>query len=235
MKYISRSTYYDCLTDAKKLKALAMLIYIKNMYSNSVITNFTYYKLAKITGLTQATAKKYFKVLESMELVERLNTNSNNVLFKRIRREYNNIVITKAIKGCIKDIEKGLRALFIVEKQSQKDYIKHTMEQANGDVRCSYKQMKRAKNKVKGCGRSIFKDNGFCYEYLCKKLNISRKSVSETIKFGESNFMFVKQKNVEKVYVKGFGYKMAEYNNRFTFGTRNYAFIVSANTYRIIR
>ena len=194
IKRISRELYNECINNTNAIKAIAMLIYIKENNKCSVIKKFTYKRLSIITGLTVYSTKKRMHTLKGMGLYDRIN-DGNDIIFKKIRAKISNVRLDKIDMSSIKSIETGLRALYIVEVQRRKDYVKSAVELTNKVHNGKeYKKALKERNRVLR-GACKYTDNGISYNYLAKKMNISKKTVSEAIKYGVRNKMFEKEYN----------------------------------------
>lgn len=233
MNKMSRSIYNSIVADKEAVKAIAMLVFIKSKFRSSVITNFSYYKLAKITSMHQETVKRRFKTLESMNLVERIGKHKQHVIFKKVRAEISNVVITKIEKTTVKNIEVGLRSLFIVEKVRQKEYVKHHVKVSSRNTKT--KKVKRSRKVCDENGYHDFIDFGISYNYIAKKLRIGRNTTSNIIKYAESHNMIVKHNNVKHV---GFMPNVAmlfvhEAKDDSLFATRHNIYKKACNTYTL--
>lgn len=180
-------------------KALALAIYAKSVCRSSTIVVFTYKKLSQMTGLSFSTLKKRLKTLEAFDMVERIGINDKHLLFKNIRAKRSNVDLSKLDLSSIKSIELGLYALYLMEVQIRKDYVKHLIYTAhNGKDNDKVKSAQRKCRKY-GYGTQ-FNDYGISYGYLCRKLHISRTTASKLIKHSEDRRMLVKYNNNVLVY-----------------------------------
>lgn len=119
MKRLSRKRYNEIISATDERKAIALLIFIKQKFRSSVVLNFSYYKLSKITGLHKNTVKKRLEALGSMELLDFVGKNNKHLLFKSVRAAKSNVRLDGLDLSNIKAIETGLQALFITEEQSE--------------------------------------------------------------------------------------------------------------------
>ena len=196
MNKLGYGIWKDSLTDAELMKALALAIYIKSIYKNSVITNFSYLKISKLTGIHRNTVKKRINTLGDHDLIEIIGHNNNHFLFKRMRNKYANIDISKIDKSSLKSIEIGLRALYIYDIQRKKDYVRHQLIKANTPCKKRFStrkekaEMKRAVKFIKKSGLTKFEDNGISYRKLSKDLRMSNSAVMTIILYGMKNNLF---------------------------------------------
>ena len=234
MKKISRKIFHDNISDADAVKALALLIFIKNHFPTSVVPNFSYYKIVSITGLHYNTVKKRINTLADMELIEAVGKYNQHLKFKRVRAKNSNVNFSRIDTSSVKLIEKGLRALFLVEKVNQKNYVEQRVilaqECKNG------KERKAGQQTCKKCGSSDFKDNGISYAYLAKKLNVSLNVVSEVTKYAVSAKLVIKHKTIQQIsYVKGEAKNALIVFNEVKgfFATKNNIYKVGCNKYSL--
>jgi len=196
MNKIGYGIWKECLTDAELMKALALAIFIKSTYKNSVITDFSYSKISKLTGIHRNTVKKRINTLGEHDLIETIGHNNNHFLFKRMRNKHANIDISKIDKSSLKSIEIGLRALYIYDIQRKKNYVNHQLIKANSECKKKFytkserADLKRAVKFVKKSGLTDFKDNGISYRKLSKDLKISNSEIVTLIRYGKENFIF---------------------------------------------
>lgn len=193
IKRISRALYNECIDNTDFVKALAMLIYIKENKKSSVFTKCSYKKISELTGLSIVVVKKRMNTLKNLNLYEYVD-NDRNIKFKKIRAPKSNVRLDKIDMKSVASIELGLRALYIVEVQRRKEYVQSAVNLTdNVHNMKEYRKAKDVKNKVLR-GTQKFTDNGISYDYLSKKMKISKKTVSDVIKYGVANKMFEKQR-----------------------------------------
>lgn len=193
IKRISRELYNECITNTDAVKAISMLIYIKENNKASVITNFTYKKLSEMTKLSVVVIKKRMDKLKSMGLCE-YTDNKRNIKFLKIRAPKSNVRLDKIDMTSIKSIEIGLRALYIVEVQRRKEYVRSAVN-VTGNIHNEkeYENARIIRDKALR-GTEGYTDNGISYNYLSTKMNVSKKTISEAIKYGVKHNMFEKKR-----------------------------------------
>lgn len=250
---IGRKLYHECISDAEKRKALALIVYIKNHYKFGLIIEqnlptahkHILYKttIDKQDGevinhyLDKRTFNKRINTIKQMGLIAELkHTSKKHLSLKSIRQKYNNVDISKISTDSLYDIELGLQSLYIAEVQLHKNFVRQQYNQGSKpfekNANEKAKNSRKTKNKY---GKEKFEDNGISYKYIARKLNISRSKVSDAVKNGEHKGIFIKNRNVKIEYVKNviFSYfKMA--NPNVTFCTKNYAYTIYANTYSLL-
>ena len=241
MRRISRKMFNDCIGNADAIKAVAMLIFVKEQKPASVIADFSYYKLAKITNLHHATCKRLCGILRNMDLVEFVGREQKNLLFKKVRAPKSNIRIDNIDHSSVKSIETGLRAMLLVEIQNQKNFIKQRVIRANNPKgKCSseeYKAFKRARKFCTKRGIEKFEENGISYKTLGRRMNVGSHKVSEVIKYAERNKMIVKTRHREVYALTNNNARnvvlFSGKNNLFPSKDNNIVYSCSANTYSI--
>lgn len=197
MKKIGRKLYHENISDADAVKALALLIFVKIKFPSSVVANFSYYKLAKVTGIHYNTIKKRLNTLGDMELLDFEGKYNQHLRFKRVRAKKSNVNFSRIDTTSVKTIERGLRALYLVEKVSQKNYVEQQVNLAHNGERT--KQVKRAKSVCEKRGYTDFNDYGISYKYLAKKLNLSLGSTSAVVKYAVKAKLVNKHRTIKQV------------------------------------
>lgn len=203
MKRLSRNIFQTNISDTEAIKALALLIFVKNIFPTSVIPNYTNYKLAKLTGLHKETVKRRINTLGDMELIELEGRKNQHVRFLKVRAPKSNIRLDRIDLTSIKSIELGLKAMLIVEIQNQKNFIEQRVIRATSPKEhCSseeYKAFKRSKKYCTKRGIKNFKDNGISYKTIGKKLGVGKNKVSEVIKYAVNQRMLNKHRHIEEL------------------------------------
>lgn len=233
MKKISRKLFNDNLSDTRAIKALALLIFVKTKFKASVVPDFSYYKLSKITGMHIDTVKKRIESLREMNLVAKEGKYGQHLRFNKVRAKKSNINFSRINKKSVKSIETGLRAMFVQEKICQKNYVKQLME--SGDNPKTLKEKKKADEIIAKRGYTGFVDNGISYRYMAKKMKVGLNKVSEIIKYAETNKIVLKHKHIElyariEGNAKNIVSMLGEEN---MFATKNNVYRVGCNTYSL--
>lgn len=200
MKKLSRKIFRNNIASSKARKALELYLFVKEKYVSSTINNFTYTKLSETTKLSRESLKKRIQTLKEMELVEFVGKNKQHLLFKNARSKKSNVRIDKLDFSSIEALSDGLCALFLVEVQLQKEYVRQLLAK---------KENAKKGDNIRGINRKIrelgyvdrtFRDCGISYRYLAKKLGVGYSKVSALIKMAEKQDMVVKQKHIDLVY-----------------------------------
>ena len=220
MMYIRRNIFHSVRGNANLIKALALAIYIKKHIVSSTITNYSLNKVRNKTGLAYSSIRKRIETLKQLGFIRFGGKNNEHLTIVCLSSKCNrrNIDLSKCVFDSVKDIEKSLTALFIVEIQKHKDFAKHTIQLAHNPKLSEHKAMKRAK---KICNRygwgKEFNEYGISYKTIAKKLGVCLQKAFEIVKFAIANNMIVKQRNQD-----------------YTFVTKNNAYKVYANSYSVV-
>ena len=201
---IARQLFRNVVGVPELRKALAFAIYVKNHKQASVIKDWTYRELSRLTNLSPTTCKKRIDDLISLRIVTKWEYRGHR--YMRFGKLSQGIVHTKKriwqpqtadIRiqeyDSIKETEKALMALVIVEDTNRKDHIRQLIKLAYDPAPfTSEKKVKRAKIKCNKCGYGkVFVDGGLSYRRITKWLHCGPNKVKEIIGFGESTEMFV--------------------------------------------
>lgn len=241
MKNLSRKFFNENISNSKVLKALELFLFVKVHYQSSTIKYFSYKHLSEVTGLCFTTLKKRMAILRELELIEFVGKNKNHLLFKSLRGKKSNINIEALDFSSIKTIEDGLRALFLVQIQVRKEYIKQLLlKYKNPSKGEDYKEIRREVRK-RGLMDTQFKDYGISYKYIAKKLKIGFNKVSKLIECAEKIGLLIKEKHSNLVYdakcdgVNGYyAFEFVpESNKKGKFATNRGIYSVEANTYHL--
>lgn len=241
---IGRRLYNESISDADALKALALLVFVKHNTPTGTITDFSYYKLAKMSGLHKNTVKKRINILEQSNLITFVGKNKKHLVFKKVRAPKSNIDITKLDMSSIKSIEMGLRALLIVEIQNRKNYVQQRIIKVHS-TKNSKKfnkkgELKEYKAAMKFCnqgGYTWFSDNGISYRKIRTTLGVGNTTVVNMIKYGQKNWMFHKFNhiNLYRTNINNAQLFINSNNKKNLFTTKNNTnvFMYSCNTYEL--
>ena len=194
---LSRKLYNEIYSDNNSIKAIAMLIFIKNKFRSSVVTKWSYSKLAEVTGLSRNTCKKRLGILSNMGLIKYIGKNNRDMIFGCVKSQSrrSNIRIGNFKGLSINNTEKALKLLFVAEVQSHKDFIIHQVIKLNSeDANITKEEVKYIKRWAMEHGmvdretlkiNKEFEDKGISYKYICSKLHISYSTWSYMIKLAE--------------------------------------------------
>lgn len=109
------------------IKPFALFIKIKSMFEHSIIYNFNYHKIAKLTGLADRTVKLYIKRLIKYNLVE---IRDGHLLFRNQEKVWAELSDTKTVRRTIETrrwtsfsgILQRLQCLLIKENNRQQEF-----------------------------------------------------------------------------------------------------------------
>lgn len=217
------------------VKAMSLAIFVKNHIVSSTINNYTVDKIHRITSLHSSTIKKRLNTLKQMGLIRFVGKNKEHMVFESITSssEHRNVYAELVMFDNIKDIEKALYALLVIEIQKTKDFVKHTIQLANNPSTLDeHKSAKKICNRY-GYGNE-YKEYGISYKYIAKRLGVCLQKAFNVVKFAiERGFLnkFNRQKQ-EFSYRIGCTSKYEE-NKNYTFCTLNNKYTILANVYTI--
>lgn len=175
--------------------------------------------------------------LKELDLIEYVGKNKQHLLFKNARAKKSNVNVEVLDKTDIQSISDGLLALFLVEVQLHKEYIKQLLlkketAKKGENIKAVCKEIRE-----RGLIGRKFEDNGISYKYISKKLGIGFSRVSALIKHAVKLGMLSVEKHVELIFdAKGtgktgfFAFQFLT-NKRNRFATRRGIYEVKANSY----
>jgi len=212
------------------LKAVAMSLLVRKRTNTNIIKNFTINKLASITGMHATTIKKRLRTLKEYGLVSYCG---KNLVFRSLvsRHKLRNIRLAKIAYGKVKDIERSLQAILVAIVQIRKDFAKRTILTAHNGRNA--KQVKRAQKLSRRYkwGHD-YVERGLGYEKIAKTLRCCKATATKIVNFAIGRSILKKQTHYDYTFMPGVNYRpMKEFG--YTFTTKNYAFIVRANTYEV--
>lgn len=170
-----------------------------------------------------------------MGLVEWVGKKQVNLKFNRLRDDNyrTDVRLDKIDFSTPKTIERGLQALFIVQVQKKKDFLKQQFIQATQpDKKTPLKKVKKSIRYIKERGIEKFQDNGISFKYLCEKLKSGKNTISEIINYGIELKLFNRHNNV--IQMRIIGAKGLPSYGCHTFSTKDNVYVVLANTYTLI-
>ncbi len=206
IRNIDRALFNKLIGSADGRKALAFAIYMKNTKATSIVKNWSYRELARLSNLSVATCQRRIATLRKLHFVDSFSKNGISYLqFKKlkkhkVRNKKNTLFHTP--RNCdvkidkfsllgVKEIEKALMAQEIVEITIRKQYVERLIQMKTEPKRGeSPRKIRRAMAICRKRGYDKFEDGGLSYKTISKRLHCSAKSVSSIIKFGEGHEMF---------------------------------------------
>lgn len=197
---LRRKTFRELISDKDAVKALALLFFVKSRYKSSVITDFSYNKLRKFTGLHITTLRKYIRKLRELKLVEFIGKKKRTLLFKGdySKDKRKNVNLDALIFDSVKDVANSLYSMFVVEEQRRKDYVKHVIlistegaPEGVSQKECIAASKIRKRN---GYG-NVYHETGISYEILAQRLKVFTQKAVSIIKYACSHGFLAKQKH----------------------------------------
>lgn len=237
MKNLSRKLFNETIRSSKGRKAVELYLFVKERYASSTIPNFTYKKLSEATGLCYTTLKKRIETLKQLDLIEYVGKKKQHLLFKNAKARKSNVNVGVLDKNSIGSISIGLLALFLVEVQKRKDYIRQLLtKKENAKKGDDISSLCREIRKRGLFGRK-YVDNGISYKYIAKKLSISFSKVNSLINHAVERGMLTVEKHVERIFSAKhtgksgfFAFKFIE-GRKNCFATEKGIYQVKANSY----
>ena len=206
LRRLSRQIYRNVVGVPERRKAVAFAIFVKTVRPSSVLKDWSYRELSRMTSLSPNTCRKRVACLESLGLVTREEKGGHTYLrfapircgaVRSRRRTWRpkdaDVNIVGFSGGSVKDIERGLMALVIVEDDKRKEYVRQLTSLAhNPSKSVPIRRVKRAKAicSKRGYGET-FQDFGLSYNRIRQWLHCGPNMVKDIIRFGEDTGMFV--------------------------------------------
>lgn len=210
------------------LKAVAMSLLVRKRTNTNIVKDFTINKLASITGMHATTVKKRLHTLKEYGLV---SYHGKNLVFRSLvsKHKQRNIRLAKIAYGKVKDIERSLQAILVAIIQMRKDFAKRTILTAHNGRNA--KQVKRAQKLSRRYKWGFdYVERGLGYKKIAKTLNVCKATAAKIVNYAIGRSILKKQTHYEYTFMPGVNYRYVE---GFTFTTKNYGFVVKANTYEV--
>ena len=246
---VARTYFNDAVVDSQRRKALAFAIFLKNKNVTSVFKDWTIRSIARDAGVATGTAKKRLDTLRKMHLIRIENTGGHSYLtFKKLRRQkiknkkndkYHtpdnlDVKISVCADWSLKVIEKYLMALDIHEHTRKVEYTKRLIKLAKDPAKfAKTREHKRAKAIFRKRGIADipdFKDYGYSYRRIAKRLHCGSNTVSFIVSMGESLELFQVHRN-EMVLIKHIGNNEAKFALPYFKDEHHNAFATPNNIY----
>lgn len=220
---VSRTIFYDAVVDPTRRKALAFAIVVKNRNATSTFKDWSIRDLARCAGVAPNTAKERLDTLGKMHLVRYEENGGHRYLIfeklrkRKIRNKHNDLFHTPrhldvelapSECGNVQSTEKYLIALEMYEHTKRVEYEKRLISLGtNPSPSDSQKDVRRAKRIWRKRGvKDIppYKEYGYSFRRIARKLHVGYKKIKDAICIGESLEMFFVTKP-ELVLVKYVG------------------------------
>ena len=133
-----------------------------------------------------------------------------------------------------KDIELALRALYIVDKQSTRNFFTQTMKiVGDPDRGVSAREIRSAKKRLHRYGIENFVDRGMSNKYLRRKLSCGTTTLKNVVSYGETIGLF--ERRLPAITFtrvgRGMGQEVYDYTDgEYTYYTRSCVAIVDGAT-----
>ena len=245
---LSRRLFQYVIGDRKRRRAVAFAILMKNRKPASVVKDWSYKGLARVSGLAPGTCRSYVHILMEMGLVSMSIHKGHQYLYfdklkaqKRKNRgktgyhtpKHKDIDLGNYDAASVKTIEMTLKALAIVEIQRRKDYAQQCIS-AKQNPR-NLPEYKKTEKICRARGwDGPFVDNGISYKRICRQLNCSPNTVSATIQYGEETRLFTVTRSEPMIVFRGSGLarQAAKYlEEPYSWFTDNVVYYQPANKY----
>lgn len=234
------------------VKAIALSLFVKDKIFSSTITDFSYYKLSKMTGLHPTTLKKRISTLKSLNLVSFVGSHREHLCFASLSSssKHRNIYIgyfdgydkvedrdngKPSSKEQIERLENYLFSSFVIEIQRRKDFAKQVIRSSVDGKH--YKEVKSSRRICKhyGYGREYI-ENGISLRRIAKEMGVCISTAIGVVRWAVKERLFTVDRNQIQIYNKGIG-KLACFLDGiadFTFCTKDNEYYILANTYTLL-
>lgn len=240
-------------------KALSLLLFFQmkvdgnqsECYANGIthnrISNFSYNKIKRVTGLHIATIKKRLATAERNGWVVRVG-NDLMICSKAIKSSHNrnNYTVGNDFKR-ITDLQDWLLAHIIVNIQEAKEFVKDTFGRLKDPK--TLKEYKRARRTAQERypEHTTYVDNGISYRCLVMNLGVGKTKLKSLLRFAEENDIIHRHRNIQRVgWLESIFYKELDSQDclidylKLKYGrlmhyffTNKYAYLCFANTYSV--
>ncbi len=219
-------------------KAVALLLLLKNrLGKTSVINNASQNQIARVAGVSPSTISRYLPLWQELGFVVWQGKRSDMLVVKRLssKTDHRNYDVQRLDYSSFKSLYHSFRDFLFLIVQSRKDYIKRMIRIAtnpnwNENFKAARKTCKRYAKMYRGDETETYHEFGLSYKCIAQKLGFCAKTaqniVSDTIKRRWCR----KFTHYSWTILRGV---MGMFVNGFTFTTRNYGFVVEANTYEM--
>lgn len=228
IKKIRYKVLNSLFNNKELLKGMALMLYSYHCNESNVISNYNANKLSQKIKVSHKTITQRIKVLQKYNLC---HIQKNNLIFNSIvsKHKDRNISIDKINYSSLKDVEKSLYGILLVVIQSRKDFCKGTIRRATKGR--SYKEVKSARLMLRKCRYGDeYKEYGLSYRKIAIYFGVSLKSAFTYVQYAIKQGMVKLKRNFQSFFIPNV-------NKReifgFTFTTKNYGYIIKANTYTI--
>lgn len=236
---LSRKIINEVVSDTRKQKAVAIAVYLKKLCGRgSTIRNYNPYKIQKLTHIHPNTFKSYLPIMVEMGLVRFDGKDNEHLVICRMhsRHGQRNIDIHRFSFKSFKSVYHSLRSFLMLILQQRKDYVYRTLQIARDPKKGQdFNQARKAVKRLvrQGVLKSVYenvKELGMSYKRIAREVGVCVRTAERVVAYALQKRWCSKQTHYERVEMRGVN---RMYVQGFTFTTKNYGFIVSANTYTL--
>lgn len=233
MKLGVRRAYIRAIRyDKDLLKALALAVYVKTHFTSSAIPHYSLNRLHVLTGMHSKTLDKRIDKLMLMQIA--IWSAGGQLVIPSLKSQCDRLNMYIEFEDCesVKDVEKRLQTVLLLDIQSHKNFAKRMIEEAqNGE---DLKAVKKAKKICRryGYGRE-YVERGLSYKGIAKRLGVSISTAFNIVKRAISEDLIEKFHNQVQRYQQNVREAVKYINFDFTFCTKDNCYLVLANTYRL--
>lgn len=239
MGSIRRKLHRQMIGRKDVVKAISLSLFVKSKYKSSVINDFTYAKMHRITGLSVSSLKKRIGILKGFGLVKFIGTNGQHLCFLGLSSDtkHRNIDISYFVYDNIEDCDRSVFASFLVEIQRRKDFAKQMIQKATVSGR-TVKEIKAAKRSCKryGYGRE-YCEFGISMKRIARDMGVCVKTALVIVRWAVEQHLIEREYCQEQKYFKGIGELsfFLDGMTDFTFCTKDNEYYIFASHYSLTK
>ncbi len=217
-------------------KAVVLLMLLKSRLGiTSSLSNASINKIAACAGVSPTTIKRYIPIWTAMGLVEWRGHNNNVFVVRRMASStrHRNIIVRSLDFTSFKGLYQSFRSFLFMIANSRKEFMKRLIRIANDpqkgeDYKSARKSCNHYARMEKGDNGYVYHEWGFSYKGIGKALGFCARTAEKIVDFAIKRQWCVKKRHFKATFIPNL---IASYLDGFTFTTRNFGFVVSANTY----
>lgn len=219
------------------IKAVSLLISLKSrLDKTSTIQKASQNKIAETAGVSPNTIRRYLPIWLRLGLVEWRGKNKDVFVINRLssKTKHRNIDLARLNFKDFKRVYETFRSFLFILALSCKEYVKRMIRTVSNS--CDANEIKEAR---KSCNRYAKRDEsdelcyneyGMSYRKIGEKIGFCKRTAEKIVSLAikkkwcrkETHFEWTSMPGVNCMYVEG-----------FTFTTKDYGFVVKANTYTL--
>lgn len=233
MKLGIRRTYIRAIRyDKGLLKALALAVYVKTNFTSSAIPHYSLNRLHILTGMHSTTLDKRIDKLMQMQIA--IWSAGGQLAISSLKSQCDRLNMYIEFEDCksVKDVEKRLQTVLLLDIQSRKDFAKRMIDAAQNGT--DLKEVKKAKKVCRryGYGKE-YVEWGLSYKGIAKRLGVSIATAFNVVKQAISEGLIKKFHNQVQRYQQNVREAMKYMDFDFTFCTKDNCYLILANTYSL--